>query len=63
MAYQILDELDLATFAGPVVESHSILCEPRRRKIHEVGERLFVVPLIANLQLNKHLGHAQGIYR
>lgn len=66
MAYQILDELDLPTFAGPVVESHSIICEWRRRKVHgrpEVRERLSIVPLIANLQLNKHLGHAQGIYR
>ena len=33
MAYQILDELDLPTFAGPVVESHSIICERRRRKV------------------------------
>lgn len=66
MAHQLLDELDLPTFARPIIESHSIICERRRRKVYgrpKAGERLSIVPLIANLQLNKHLSHAQGIHR
>lgn len=61
MAYQILDELDVPTFAGPIIEPHSIVCERRRKEVHdrsEVRQRLFIVPIIANLQLNECFGHA-----
>jgi hypothetical protein len=66
MAYQILDELDLPAFAGSVIESNSIICERRRRKIHgrsKIREQLSILSFEANLQLNKHLGYAQRIYR